>query len=72
MLKHQRQVGITFIEKCSLEKCDFFERFISNVKTLQKLYFPPCDKSCICISGKEITCPHCSCAVAGKIITELV
>ena len=65
-------LGITFIEKCSLEKCDFFERFISNVKTLQKLYFPPCDKSCICISGKGITCPQCSCAVAGEIITELV
>lgn len=61
LYKHD-PLGISFIEKCFKENCDFFEKFISNIKTLQKLYFPPCDKSC--------TLYDCNCAIDGKIITD--
>jgi hypothetical protein len=61
-------LGIKLINKCKTIKCDFFEKFMGNIKTMQKLYFPTCDETCICPPGKF--CPKCTCAVDGNLITR--
>ena len=52
--------GLKLIADCKSKKCDFFEKFMSNVKSLQKKYFPPCDSSI----------PKTVCAVDGNLMTS--
>ena len=62
--------GLNLIKKCDTgkTKCDFFEKFVSNVKILQKQYFPKCDETCVCQAGKS--CKGCTCAIDGSLMTK--
>lgn len=61
--------GVKLRQKCfsQQEKCDVFEKFMRNIKTLQKMYFPHCDEKCEC---PDKTRCHCRCALEPSILTN--
>jgi len=62
----QDPLGIKLITECKTKKCDLFEKFMSNIKTLQVKYFPPC--------VNPNPNPHIkqkiSCALEGNLMTR--
>jgi hypothetical protein len=61
--------GIKLRKKCfsQQEKCDVFEKFMRNIKTLQNMYFPQCDEKCECPDKKKC---QCQCALDPNIVTN--